>query len=483
MRNAKISCKRPRAYLASWFAVIVALCLWGTRANAAEPQQTVTRADYTAWLQKYMDAKPDFKPGDVVTAKDLPKLRPFIIPGYYRYLNFPEFRAPIVANTPHTPAPAYMQCTEKYQSQVRLKPDGTLANYKCGQPFPNSELKVGDPISALKAAWNYNWHWMYYGITDYAIAWIWVRFNGAKSHTPPNITAPESNFVVNHPPAGWHLPTDTHSYYGGGGAFQRVLLSNYAHMQFSHLAPLDGGALPVPGAQDIQYKELTGFYSPFDIRATSFIIYRYNDPFRADDAWAYLPTLRRVRRISAEVKSDSLLGTDITLDDFYGYNGRIPDMTWKILGWKYIFCVDDPKLQSVHLYGPDGMVPNEVWEIRKMLVLERIPKSPRHPYSSAIMFVDPENYYVPFHVAFDRSEKLWKIFQWQWKWSESIPPPWSKYNRGVDTVVWQAVNCIDVQNNRGTIINGFGDGFPNVTSDLKWYDNHYDTANLEVLHR
>ncbi len=483
MRSAKVGRKYHGASLVSWLALILAFCLWGTSANAAESQQTFTRADYTKWLEQYANATPDFKPGDVLTAKDLERLRPFVIPGYLQFLNFAEFRAPIVAPIPHTPHPAYMQCTEKYQSQVRLKPDGTLENYKCGQPFPNSDLKVNDPTSAIKAAWNYNWKWMYYGIADYAIPWIWVRFDGAPSHSVPTLTAPESNFVSIVPPSGWQLPADLHSYYAGGGTFQRTLLSNYQHMQYSHLATLDGGALPVPGAENIQYKELTGFYSPFDIRSTAFVIYRYNDPFRSDDAWAYLPTLRRVRRISAEVKSDSLLGTDITLDDFYGYNGRVPDMEWKILGWKYIFCVDDPREQSAHVYGPQGITPNENWEIRKMLVLERVPKNSRHPYSSAIMFVDPENYYVPFHVAFDRAGKLWKIFQWQWKWSETIPPPWNKYNTGVDTVVWQAVNCIDVQNQRGTIVNGFGDGFPNVMTNLHWFDKHYDINNLEILHR
>lgn len=334
MRSTKVGRKYHGASLISWLALILAFCLWGTSANAAEPQQTVTRADYTKWLEQYANATPDFKPGDVLTAKDLERLRPFVIPGYLQFLNFAEFRAPIVAPIPHTPHPAYMQCTEKYQSQVRLKPDGTLENYKCGQPFANSELKVNDPTSAIKAAWNYNWKWMYYGIADYAIPWIWVRFDGAPSHSVPTLTAPESNFVSIVPPPGWQLPADLHSYYAGGGTFQRTLLSNYQHMQYSHLATLDGGALPVQGAENIQYKELTGFYSPFDIRSTAFVIYRYNDPFRSDDAWAYLPTLRRVRRISAEVKSDSLLGTDITLDDFYGYNGRVPDMEWKILGWK-----------------------------------------------------------------------------------------------------------------------------------------------------
>jgi hypothetical protein len=78
-----------------------------------------------------------------------------------------------------------MQCTEKYQSQVRLKPDGTLDNYKCGQPFANSDLKINDPISGIKAAWNFNWKWMYYGIADYAIPWICSGSHSPASPFPP----------------------------------------------------------------------------------------------------------------------------------------------------------------------------------------------------------------------------------------------------------------------------------------------------------
>ena len=233
----------------------------------------------------------------------------------------------------------------------------------------------------------------------------------------------------------------------------------------------------------MEWKEITGFYSPFDIRGTEFIIYRYTDPFRNDDAWAYVPTLRRVRRVSVETKYDSLLGTDHTLDDFYGYAGRTLETDWKFLGWKDVLCVCDPAKMYDHLYGPNGIIPDEDWELRRQIVLERIPKNPRHPYSSAIMFIDPQIWYDSFHVAFDHSEKLWKIFQWQWKWTETIPPPWDKYNKGVNTVTWQAVNDIDVQNKRGTIINAFGDGFPDVSSDLPMYQKRFDINSLEEVHR
>ena len=88
----------------------------------------------------------------------------------------------------------------------------------------------------------------------------------------------------------------------------------------------------MPGAANFEFKEFTGFYSPFDIRGTAFIIYRYAKPHREDDGWAYVSNLRRVRRISAEVKSDSLLGTDHTLEDFYSFSGRELEWHWRFLG-------------------------------------------------------------------------------------------------------------------------------------------------------
>jgi Outer membrane lipoprotein-sorting protein len=51
------------------------------------------------------------------------------------------------------------------------------------------------------------------------------------------------------------------------------------------------------------------------LRGQVFITYRYSDFHQADDSWIYDPTTRRVRRFSAEEKSDSFMGTDETLND------------------------------------------------------------------------------------------------------------------------------------------------------------------------
>src|SRR5262249_51731718 len=113
-------------------AVGLTFLLCGSLAYAQRVQKVYTRADYTDWLNKYANAKPDFKVVDVLTAKDLERMRPFVVPGYLDYLNFPEFKMRIAAPIDHTPRGPYMDCTEKYQPQVRLKADGSMENYRCG---------------------------------------------------------------------------------------------------------------------------------------------------------------------------------------------------------------------------------------------------------------------------------------------------------------------------------------------------------------
>ena len=72
-------------------ALVVGLSLG--RANAQDVK-TYTRANVDQWLSEYADTKPDFKPGDVLGSKDLERIRPFVPPGWFEQLNFPEFKMP-----------------------------------------------------------------------------------------------------------------------------------------------------------------------------------------------------------------------------------------------------------------------------------------------------------------------------------------------------------------------------------------------------
>lgn len=65
--------------------------------------------------------------------------------------------------------------------------------------------------------------------------------------------------------------------------------------------------------QDGTRMQLIRFLEPADIEGTGFL--SIENSGREDDAWLYLPALRRVRRIAGTDKRDSFVGTDFTFED------------------------------------------------------------------------------------------------------------------------------------------------------------------------
>jgi hypothetical protein len=461
--------------------VLVAGCAVSA-ATAAAQGALPTRQTVEQWLAQNANAKPDFKPGDVLTAKDLARIRPFVPPGYVEQLNFPELRMQIVAPRSHKPAKAYNDCTEKYQAQVRLNSDGTIANYLCGQPFSDASFVPNDPLSGFKAIWNFEYRWQNYGPVDLNFMFIYDHFGGSHAGAAPNL--------IEAPPVSWSaginftskMPTEAAKFFGGGGTFSKTMSSFYQRAYYSHLAQraADGGLLPVPNAKDYFWKEFEGFFEPYDVRGQVFITYRYNDPNRTDDAWAYDPQSRRVRRISVEVKSDSLVGTDQTTEDFNTFSGRPVRWNWKFLGWRDLLCVMDSKYDYAHYYGPNGLVPDDVWSVRRFAVVERTPKEPHHPYSSVMMFWDAEDWHPWMALMFDRQKNLFKSLTYTFRWSEDYDQ-WAEINHGVHVVGLQGLAAIDYSQHRATIFPAFGAGYPEI--DVNHVDKLYDISKLEEFHR
>jgi hypothetical protein len=348
-------------------------------------------------------------------------------------------------------------------------------------------------LAGFKSAWNYTYRYLYFGFYDLSVDTGLIRLGYS-------LGSGASNFVGANPPPGhyvadlpaWKTPFPTEaevrSDYGGAASVERYLTLFYARVPFAHLADLGGKAQPLPGADKIEQENLTYFTTPFDIRGTAFIIWRYledadkGDPNRADDAWAYIPNLRRVRRISAEVKSDSLLGTDITIDDFDGFNDRVLNWDWKFLGWKDAMEVNDPGNHYVRYFGPSNVVPDDQWSVKKMAVTLRTPKDSRHPYSAVINFWAADAWSPGYQFTFDRKGKLWKVIEWQYKYSESFKPGfWAETMNGAHAVIWWHLSAVDVQNNRATVFRQQGPVMERYSPQL--LKALFDTGALETIHR
>src|SRR2546422_284330 len=89
-----------------------------------------------------------------------------------------------------------------------------------------------------------------------------------------------------------------------------------------------------------RFKELLGpVVAPFDLKGLGALSFRYRSAAHQDDTWLYLPTLRRVRRLSTTQRSDALFGQDTDPDSYWGYNGHIAWQEWKLLGEKEMLAV------------------------------------------------------------------------------------------------------------------------------------------------
>jgi len=81
--------------------------------------------------------------------------------------------------------------------------------------------------------------------------------------------------------------------------------------------------------------------APQDLKNTQLLIQRFDDDTKLDDSYLYLGFQRRVRRLPTGQTTDSFLGSDLMIEDFEGYNGRVLDAEWKYV---------ESKVMLTHFY-------------------------------------------------------------------------------------------------------------------------------------
>ena len=92
---------------------------------------------------------------------------------------------------------------------------------------------------------------------------------------------------------------------------------------------------------------------PSDVNGIVNLNWRYREGDKDDQAWTYVPALRRVRPINPANRSDGLLGSDISLDDGPYFDGKPEDFTFKIVGeGRILGHFDGPALEKVRRPSP-----------------------------------------------------------------------------------------------------------------------------------
>ncbi len=175
---------------------------------------------------------------------------------------------------------------------------------------------------------------------------------------------------------------------------------------------------PIPNPDKAFSKILAVYLYPADVAGTAMLTIQYPDDERQDDAWLYIPTLRRVRRAPSMTKGGQIDG-ESTIDELgCGFRGPVNDWEWKFLGKKEIYipanCYDMYKIGTKDEdecwsgdINPDGVR----WELRRVWVIEgKIKPGISHPYSKRIEYMDEDNWHPSMGDRYDRRGNLWRMY-------------------------------------------------------------------------
>jgi hypothetical protein len=360
------------------------------------------------------------RPGEIITKDNADAAASLVSPGVlWAVRNGMDMN--IVPYEPIAIPSAYQKATEKYAGQVQLDDQNAVQNWVAGKPFPN--VQNDDPKAAVKIMYDFlNTHYftddLNLHLVDADTGSLYIDANGNRHYDV------ERHFV-----ADW----------------LRVLpFTGRLHHE-------PRPSFPDNSDQAFRKSGLYPLIEPFDLKGVGGVSIRYLDVGRQDDTWLYLPSLRRVRRLSSAQRSDALFGQDIDVDSYGGYAGQIPWFEWKLLGEK-------PMLASLHgtRLPPEpckrdgGMTFCEQWEERPAVwIIEGRPKVANYAYSKRIIFVDKETNFIIYSDLYDQNEELWKVVMQSIRTSKR-PNPKVAYEYPEPRMFIYAFSVIDMQLMHGT---------------------------------
>jgi hypothetical protein len=251
------------------------------------------------------------------------------------------------------------------------------------------------------------------------------------------------------------------------------------HFLLDHLRRLNwNGRLyvdPMPEKPNPQgYRAQMGLYpilEPFDLKGVGAVTNRYIDPGKQDDSWLYLPALRRVRRLSTAQRSDALFGQDTDVDSYDGYAGHIAWMKWKYLGERDVIGVMHARHFPVKWHEKVDWAFDDVWEKRRVFVIEGTSTLPQYAYAKRVLFIDKESWGIPFTDIYDRAGELWKIWINDVTFRKQALPGGIEYPDEMNFI--PAIVMVDIQLEHATKASLPSPRFP---GEQGWYFNQGEKA-------
>ena len=286
---------------------------------------------------------------------------------YYRIKNWDPVFEIVPTVTDFKASPGFIAATEQYKGTVKLDAEGNMIGYRAGTPFPDIDLN--DPQAGARVAWNL--YWRYYGDDRF-----YTSFTG---------------YILDRKMR------------------QRINKSYTRRLHYTGRVDLEPKP-EIPNDDGIEYKDLLMQRFPFEVKGTGLLTFRYTDPTRDDDLWAYVPSMRRIVRSNTSQRSDTWGGTDTTWDDVYIWAGRNQTQNFKLLRKteEAYHVRHEPKEIFPENSKNFPCVAGGYYEKISAYVVEATPKDPNYIYKTRVWWIDPMYWDIALCDIYDRKDRLWK---------------------------------------------------------------------------
>lgn len=288
----------------------------------------------------------------------------------------------------------FLAAGQKNAGQYALGPAGGIVEsgsgrqpaFVYGPPFP--VIDAADPQAGAKIVWNFFYQSYLLGNSHNQVRLDWVGTTGMQRS----------------------IATDVYQHFFDGQP------EKYR---------------PAANPQNFLFQQITTVTAPTDLQGTVALTHRFRDPARRDQAWTYVPALRRVRAVSPANRSDGFLGSDMSQDDGSYFDGKPEDFDWKLVGDGEMLVLMDraalmnkehhiSRLPGGGFQGRDGLLPRFAYQTpeftglawrplesefvlvkRPVWIVEGTPKDKYYLFGKVVLRFDKESWRGTYSSKYD----------------------------------------------------------------------------------
>jgi hypothetical protein len=246
---------------------------------------------------------------------------------------------------------------------------------------------------------------------------------------------------------------------------------------------------------DTESRQLAAALAPKDLEGVGILTWRTNDWTTWDQVWAYLPTIRRVRRVRSSTRGDLVPGFEVQGDDADCYDNKTTYFTWKLVGQGEVIgpigtanpytlsLKDESSTQRVmevpynkavfEVPGATGagwFTLDNVFVKRPVWLVEGIPKDPYYEAGKILLYIDRDLYHGYYKLTFSKAGQLYRTNFCGQAWGRATDGSFA----APSAVLMLGVN---ERENRGTPAGRF----TRETFDRGFPDSWFTTAHLAEL--